>query len=46
MTGKHAINELLLVMTNGRRVEGTAKGGGEDFEDAYGELEFKNDETV
>ncbi|XP_039393924.1 sodium/calcium exchanger 3 isoform X3 [Mauremys reevesii] len=29
-----------------RTVEGTAKGGGEDFEDAYGELEFKNDETV
>ncbi|KAJ7344748.1 hypothetical protein JRQ81_000698 [Phrynocephalus forsythii] len=29
-----------------RTVEGTAKGSGEDFEDAYGELEFKNDETV
>ncbi|MXQ91440.1 hypothetical protein E5288_WYG004667 [Bos mutus] len=29
-----------------RTVEGTAKGGGEDFEDIYGELEFKNDETV
>ncbi|XP_043328351.1 sodium/calcium exchanger 3 isoform X4 [Cervus canadensis] len=29
-----------------RTVEGTAKGGGEDFEDVYGELEFKNDETV
>ncbi|XP_068018223.1 sodium/calcium exchanger 3 isoform X1 [Melanerpes formicivorus] len=29
-----------------RTVEGTAKGGGEDFEDSYGELEFKNDETV
>nr|XP_056707569.1 sodium/calcium exchanger 3 isoform X2 [Euleptes europaea] len=29
-----------------RTVEGAAKGGGEDFEDAYGELEFKNDETV
>ncbi|KAM9289767.1 sodium/calcium exchanger 3 isoform 3-T3 [Cariama cristata] len=29
-----------------RTVEGTAKGGGEDFEDTYGELEFKNDETV
>ncbi|XP_057197991.1 sodium/calcium exchanger 3 isoform X2 [Triplophysa rosa] len=28
-----------------RTVEGLAKGGGEDFEDAYGELEFKNDET-
>ncbi|XP_018086592.1 sodium/calcium exchanger 3 isoform X2 [Xenopus laevis] len=29
-----------------RTVEGTAKGGGEDYEDSYGELEFKNDETV
>ncbi|NP_001086531.1 solute carrier family 8 (sodium/calcium exchanger), member 3 S homeolog [Xenopus laevis] len=29
-----------------RTVEGTAKGGGEDYEDTYGELEFKNDETV
>ncbi|XP_040831551.1 sodium/calcium exchanger 3 isoform X1 [Ochotona curzoniae] len=29
-----------------RTVEGTAKGGGEDFEDTYGELEFKNDETI
>ncbi|XP_068110170.1 sodium/calcium exchanger 3 isoform X2 [Hyperolius riggenbachi] len=29
-----------------RTIEGTAKGGGEDYEDAYGELEFKNDETV
>ncbi|XP_017193183.2 sodium/calcium exchanger 3 isoform X2 [Oryctolagus cuniculus] len=29
-----------------RTVEGTAKGGGEDFEDTYGELEFQNDETV
>ncbi|XP_028837758.1 sodium/calcium exchanger 3 isoform X3 [Denticeps clupeoides] len=28
-----------------RTVEGMAKGGGEDFEDTYGELEFKNDET-
>uniref|UniRef100_A0A3P9GX79 Solute carrier family 8 member 3 n=1 Tax=Oryzias latipes TaxID=8090 RepID=A0A3P9GX79_ORYLA len=28
-----------------RSVEGLAKGGGEDFEDTYGELEFKNDET-
>ncbi|EDV20330.1 uncharacterized protein TRIADDRAFT_32198 [Trichoplax adhaerens] len=25
--------------------EGTAKGGGDDYEDAVGELEFKNDET-
>ncbi|XP_036288723.1 sodium/calcium exchanger 3 isoform X4 [Pipistrellus kuhlii] len=29
-----------------RTVEGTARGGGEDFEDIYGELEFKNNETV
>eukprot|EP00062_Callorhinchus_milii_P008721 gi/632951726/ref/XP_007891458.1/ PREDICTED: sodium/calcium exchanger 3 [Callorhinchus milii] len=29
-----------------RTLEGTAKGGGEDFEDTYGELEFKNDETT
>uniref|UniRef100_A0A8C4ZHT7 Solute carrier family 8 member 3 n=1 Tax=Gadus morhua TaxID=8049 RepID=A0A8C4ZHT7_GADMO len=28
-----------------RTMEGLAKGGGEDFEDTYGELEFKNDET-
>ncbi|KAM9787798.1 sodium/calcium exchanger 3 isoform X1 [Syngnathus typhle] len=28
-----------------RTVEGLAKGGGEDFEDTLGELEFKNDET-
>uniref|UniRef100_A0A8C4XBK8 Solute carrier family 8 member 3 n=2 Tax=Erpetoichthys calabaricus TaxID=27687 RepID=A0A8C4XBK8_ERPCA len=28
-----------------RTVEGLAKGGGEDFEDTYGELEFRNDET-
>ncbi|CAL8297691.1 unnamed protein product [Arctogadus glacialis] len=28
-----------------RTTEGLAKGGGEDFEDTYGELEFKNDET-
>ncbi|KAM3871527.1 sodium/calcium exchanger 3 isoform 2-T2 [Diretmus argenteus] len=28
-----------------RSMEGLAKGGGEDFEDTYGELEFKNDET-
>ena len=26
-------------------IEGTAKGGGEDYEDAVGELEFENDET-
>ncbi|XP_044162489.1 sodium/calcium exchanger 2 isoform X1 [Bufo gargarizans] len=29
-----------------RTVEGSARGGGIDFEDAYGELEFLNDETV
>ncbi|XP_077586874.1 sodium/calcium exchanger 3 isoform X2 [Stigmatopora nigra] len=28
-----------------RTLEGLAKGGGRDYEDAYGELEFKNDET-
>ncbi|XP_066550289.1 sodium/calcium exchanger 3 [Amia ocellicauda] len=28
-----------------RTVEGLARGGGEDFEDTYGELEFRNDET-
>ncbi|XP_041122424.1 sodium/calcium exchanger 3 [Polyodon spathula] len=28
-----------------RTLEGLAKGGGEDFEDTYGELEFRNDET-
>uniref|UniRef100_A0A8B9DSZ8 Calx-beta domain-containing protein n=1 Tax=Anser cygnoides TaxID=8845 RepID=A0A8B9DSZ8_ANSCY len=29
-----------------RTVEGTARGGGVDYEDACGELEFRNDETV
>ncbi|XP_055496795.1 sodium/calcium exchanger 3 isoform X2 [Leucoraja erinacea] len=29
-----------------RTIEATAKGAGEDFEDTYGELEFKNDETL
>uniref|UniRef100_A0A8C8S2V3 Solute carrier family 8 member A2 n=1 Tax=Pelusios castaneus TaxID=367368 RepID=A0A8C8S2V3_9SAUR len=29
-----------------RTVEGTARGGGIDYEDACGELEFKDDETV
>ncbi|XP_064174093.1 sodium/calcium exchanger 3 isoform X2 [Anguilla rostrata] len=28
-----------------RTLEGLAKGGGEDFDDTFGELEFKNDET-
>ncbi|XP_065152436.1 sodium/calcium exchanger 3 isoform X1 [Paramisgurnus dabryanus] len=48
------IMEVKVLRTSGARgtviipfrtVEGLAKGGGEDFEDAYGELEFKNDET-
>uniref|UniRef100_A0A8B9V1I8 Calx-beta domain-containing protein n=1 Tax=Anas zonorhyncha TaxID=75864 RepID=A0A8B9V1I8_9AVES len=29
-----------------RTVEGTARGGGVDYEDACGELEFRNDETT
>uniref|UniRef100_A0A493TJ59 Solute carrier family 8 member A2 n=1 Tax=Anas platyrhynchos platyrhynchos TaxID=8840 RepID=A0A493TJ59_ANAPP len=29
-----------------RTVEGTARGGGVDYEDACGELEFRNDETI
>ncbi|XP_069764787.1 sodium/calcium exchanger 3-like isoform X2 [Narcine bancroftii] len=29
-----------------RTIEGTARGGGVDYEDAFGELEFSNDETV
>ncbi|XP_069709013.1 sodium/calcium exchanger 1 isoform X7 [Phaenicophaeus curvirostris] len=29
-----------------RTIEGSAKGGGEDFEDTCGELEFQNDEIV
>ena len=28
-----------------RTVSGTAKGGGEDYVDAFGELEFENDQT-
>ncbi|XP_076870658.1 sodium/calcium exchanger 1a isoform X3 [Brachyhypopomus gauderio] len=45
--------EVKVVRTSGARgvvvvpyktIEGTAKGGGEDFEDAYGVLEFQNDE--
>lgn len=48
------IMEVKVLRTSGARgtiivpyrsVEGLAKGGGEDFEDTYGELEFKNDET-
>lgn len=46
--------KLKVVRTTGARgtvrvpyhtVEGTAKGGGDDYEDAVGELEFLNDET-
>ncbi|XP_025925604.1 sodium/calcium exchanger 2 [Apteryx rowi] len=33
------------VMLPYRTVEGTARGGGIDYEDACGELEFRNDET-
>nr|XP_033811655.1 sodium/calcium exchanger 2 [Geotrypetes seraphini] len=29
-----------------RTMEGTARGGGIDYEDTYGELEFQNDDTV
>ncbi|XP_039642409.1 sodium/calcium exchanger 3 isoform X1 [Perca fluviatilis] len=48
------IMEVKVIRTSGARgtvvvpyrtMEGLAKGGGEDFEDTYGELEFKNDET-
>uniref|UniRef100_A0A8B9S5Y0 Solute carrier family 8 member A2 n=1 Tax=Apteryx owenii TaxID=8824 RepID=A0A8B9S5Y0_APTOW len=34
------------VMLPYRTVEGTARGGGIDYEDACGELEFRNDETA
>ncbi|XP_078000888.1 sodium/calcium exchanger 3-like [Glandiceps talaboti] len=46
--------ELKVVRSSGARgtvrvpyrtIEGTAKGGGDDYEDAQGELEFHNDET-
>ncbi|XP_037545560.1 sodium/calcium exchanger 1 isoform X2 [Nematolebias whitei] len=33
-----------VVMVPYKTIEGTAKGGGEDFEDTYGVLEFENDE--
>ncbi|KAL2098731.1 hypothetical protein ACEWY4_005211 [Coilia grayii] len=48
------IMEVKVLRTSGARgtvivpfrtMDGLAKGGGEDFEDTYGELEFKNDET-
>lgn len=35
-----------IVIVFFRIVEGIVKGGGEDFEDIYGDLEFKNDEIV
>ncbi|XP_056366404.1 sodium/calcium exchanger 2 [Oenanthe melanoleuca] len=34
------------VMVPFRTVEGSARGGGVDYEDASGELEFRNDETA
>ncbi|XP_060734999.1 sodium/calcium exchanger 1b isoform X2 [Tachysurus vachellii] len=33
-----------VVMVPYKTIEGTAKGGGEDFEDSHGMLEFQNDE--
>ncbi|XP_062845343.1 sodium/calcium exchanger 1a isoform X20 [Trichomycterus rosablanca] len=33
-----------VVLVPYKTIEGTAKGGGEDFEDTYGVLEFQNDE--
>lgn len=35
-----------VVVVPYRTIEGTAKGGGEDFEDTHGVLEFQNDEIV
>ncbi|XP_045436639.1 sodium/calcium exchanger 1 isoform X13 [Pipistrellus kuhlii] len=49
------IMEVKVLRTSGARgnvivpyktVEGSARGGGEDFEDTCGELEFQNDEIV
>ncbi|XP_050002120.1 sodium/calcium exchanger 1 isoform X3 [Alexandromys fortis] len=49
------IMEVKVLRTSGARgnvivpyktIEGTARGGGEDFEDTCGELEFENDEIV
>ncbi|KAM8946612.1 sodium/calcium exchanger 1 isoform 13-T13 [Pelodytes ibericus] len=49
------IMEIKVLRTSGARgtvivpyktVEGTARGGGEDFEDTCGQLEFQNDEIV
>ncbi|XP_069881558.1 sodium/calcium exchanger 1 isoform X6 [Dipodomys merriami] len=47
--------EVKVLRTSGARgnvivpyktIEGTAKGGGEDFEDTCGQLEFQNDEII
>ncbi|KAM9466461.1 sodium/calcium exchanger 1b isoform 1-T1 [Clarias gariepinus] len=35
-----------VVMVPYKTMEGTAKGGGEDFEDSHGVLEFQNDEIL
>ncbi|XP_029608275.1 sodium/calcium exchanger 1b isoform X2 [Salmo trutta] len=35
-----------VVMVPYKTVEGTARGGGEDFEDTHGVLEFQNDEIL
>lgn len=35
-----------VVMLPYKTIEGTAKGGGEDFEDTHGVLEFQNDEIL
>ncbi|XP_026215100.1 sodium/calcium exchanger 1-like isoform X16 [Anabas testudineus] len=35
-----------VVMVPYKTIEGTAKGGGEDFEDTHGVLEFENDEIL
>ncbi|XP_038827689.1 sodium/calcium exchanger 1a isoform X20 [Salvelinus namaycush] len=35
-----------LVVVPYKTMEGTAKGGGEDFEDTHGSLEFQNDEIL
>ncbi|XP_035602875.1 sodium/calcium exchanger 1-like isoform X6 [Oncorhynchus keta] len=35
-----------LVVVPYKTMEGTAKGGGEDFEDTHGALEFQNDEIL
>nr|XP_023652037.1 sodium/calcium exchanger 1 isoform X2 [Paramormyrops kingsleyae] len=49
------IMEVKVLRTSGARgvvvvpyktIEGTAKGGGEDFEDCHGVLEFQNDEIL